>query len=230
MQTWTNSQPAPHPRRYRDRALHAATPPSGEFIKFLNAVERAVPAGKIIHAIADNYAAHKHPSVLAGSPTIRVGSSTSHRLRPPDSTPSKASSRSSPGIASGAAPSNPSPTCRTSSSDTSANTTKRPNPSSGPNPPTPSSPSSPDCLYPPNESVHLVGWTFLRRLAWDGNGLRRSARRALFGEADLACAGYSAAAGRRSAREMRAAQNLNSGILPQGSRAGLVRRLAAASA
>jgi len=36
-----------------------------EFIKFLNAVERAVPAGKIIHAIADNYAAHKHPSVLA---------------------------------------------------------------------------------------------------------------------------------------------------------------------
>ena len=36
-----------------------------EFIKFLNAVERAVPAGKIIHAIADSYAAHKHPSVLA---------------------------------------------------------------------------------------------------------------------------------------------------------------------
>src|SRR3984957_15684096 len=30
-----------------------------EFIKFLNAVERAVPAGKIIHAIADNYATHK---------------------------------------------------------------------------------------------------------------------------------------------------------------------------
>jgi transposase len=35
-----------------------------EFIKFLNAVERAVPAGKIIHAIADNYATHKHPKVL----------------------------------------------------------------------------------------------------------------------------------------------------------------------
>jgi transposase len=34
-----------------------------EFIKFLNAVERAVPAGKIIHAIADNYATHKHPNV-----------------------------------------------------------------------------------------------------------------------------------------------------------------------
>ncbi len=34
-----------------------------EFIKFLNAVERAVPAGKIIHAITDNYATHKHPKV-----------------------------------------------------------------------------------------------------------------------------------------------------------------------
>ena len=35
-----------------------------EFIKFLKDVERAVPAGKIIHAIADNYATHKHPKVL----------------------------------------------------------------------------------------------------------------------------------------------------------------------
>jgi transposase len=34
-----------------------------EFIRFLNAVERAVPAGKTIHAILDNYAAHKHPAV-----------------------------------------------------------------------------------------------------------------------------------------------------------------------
>ena len=34
-----------------------------EFIRFLNAVERAVPAGKIIHAILDNYATHKHPKV-----------------------------------------------------------------------------------------------------------------------------------------------------------------------
>jgi transposase len=36
-----------------------------EFIRFLNAVERAVPTGKVIHAILDNYAAHKHPQVLA---------------------------------------------------------------------------------------------------------------------------------------------------------------------
>jgi transposase len=34
-----------------------------DFIKFLNAVERAVPPGKIIHTILDNYATHKHPKV-----------------------------------------------------------------------------------------------------------------------------------------------------------------------
>src|SRR5918996_3974802 len=34
-----------------------------EFIRFLNAIERAVPAGKVIHVILDNYAAHKHPNV-----------------------------------------------------------------------------------------------------------------------------------------------------------------------
>jgi transposase len=36
-----------------------------EFIRFLNAIEREVPAGKVIHVILDNYAAHKHPKVLA---------------------------------------------------------------------------------------------------------------------------------------------------------------------
>jgi transposase len=34
-----------------------------EFIRFLNAVERAVPPGKVIHVILDNYAAHKHAKV-----------------------------------------------------------------------------------------------------------------------------------------------------------------------
>ena len=34
-----------------------------EFIRFLNAVERAVPDGKMIHVILDNYAAHKHARV-----------------------------------------------------------------------------------------------------------------------------------------------------------------------
>jgi transposase len=36
-----------------------------EFLRFLNTVERAVPAGKVIHAIMDNYGSHKHPKVLA---------------------------------------------------------------------------------------------------------------------------------------------------------------------
>jgi transposase len=36
-----------------------------EFIRFLNSIERAVPPGKPIHAIVDNYATHKHPKVLA---------------------------------------------------------------------------------------------------------------------------------------------------------------------
>ena len=34
-----------------------------EFIRFLNAIERAVPAGKLIHVVLDNYAAHKHEKV-----------------------------------------------------------------------------------------------------------------------------------------------------------------------
>ena len=36
-----------------------------EFIRFLNRIEAAVPAGKLINAILDNYAAHKHPKVRA---------------------------------------------------------------------------------------------------------------------------------------------------------------------
>ena len=34
-----------------------------EFIRFLNVIEKQVPAGKMIHAIVDNYAANKHPNV-----------------------------------------------------------------------------------------------------------------------------------------------------------------------
>jgi transposase len=36
-----------------------------EFLRFLNAVEAAVPAGKLVHAILDNYGTHKHPKVIA---------------------------------------------------------------------------------------------------------------------------------------------------------------------
>ena len=36
-----------------------------EFIRFLNAIERDVPKKKSVHVILDNYAAHKHPKVIA---------------------------------------------------------------------------------------------------------------------------------------------------------------------
>jgi hypothetical protein len=36
-----------------------------DFIRFLNAIECEVSAGKLVHAILDNYAAHKHPAVQA---------------------------------------------------------------------------------------------------------------------------------------------------------------------
>jgi hypothetical protein len=32
-----------------------------DFIRSPNAVEREVPAGKLIHTVLDNYATHKHP-------------------------------------------------------------------------------------------------------------------------------------------------------------------------
>ena len=46
-----------------------------EFIRFLNAIEAAVPVGRLVHAILDNYATHKHPKVLAWlsrHPPLRV--------------------------------------------------------------------------------------------------------------------------------------------------------------
>jgi transposase len=36
-----------------------------EFIRFLNMLERDIPAGKVVHVILDNYAAHKHAKVHA---------------------------------------------------------------------------------------------------------------------------------------------------------------------
>src|SRR5712672_3348948 len=47
------------------RSSAAACNSNQEFIRFLNAVERDVPVGKIVHAILDNYATHKHPKVRA---------------------------------------------------------------------------------------------------------------------------------------------------------------------
>ena len=72
-----------------------------EFIRFLNAVERQVAAGRPIHVVLDNYATHKHPKSLPsrkrgcwpGWRVIRAGPSTSPQPRPPGSTPSRTSSR-----------------------------------------------------------------------------------------------------------------------------------------
>lgn len=55
-----------------------------KFLRFLNAVEAAVPAGKLIHAILDNYAAHKHPKVLSPRisplmPPVFISSGTGSR-------------------------------------------------------------------------------------------------------------------------------------------------------
>ena len=54
-----------------------------EFIRFLNAIERAVPVGKLIHVILDNYATHSTPRCCVGSTGIRASSSTSRRPRAP---------------------------------------------------------------------------------------------------------------------------------------------------
>jgi transposase len=52
-------------RRDRDR-LAMARYRHQEFIPFLNGIEAAVPVGKLVHAILDNCAVHKHPEVCAG--------------------------------------------------------------------------------------------------------------------------------------------------------------------
>lgn len=64
-----------------------------EFIQFLHRIERDIPAGKVIHAIVDNYAAHKHEKFGLGWPKIRAGQSSSRRHPVHGSTPLKASSQ-----------------------------------------------------------------------------------------------------------------------------------------
>lgn len=56
--------------------MHARRHRHQEFIRFLNAVEKTVPATKAMHVILDNYAAHKHPKVI-GLPATRASPSTS---------------------------------------------------------------------------------------------------------------------------------------------------------
>ena len=64
-----------------------------EFVRFLNAIERDVQVGKLVHVILDNYATHKHPKVRQnGSPDTLASPSISLRLRARGRTPSRVSS------------------------------------------------------------------------------------------------------------------------------------------
>jgi hypothetical protein len=110
-----------------------------EFIRFLNRIEAAVPGGKLIHAILDNYAAHKHPKCALGWLGIHAGCFISHP--PPARGPmrSRPSLPRSPADGCSAASFARWSTCRPRSTDTSANTAANLNPSSGPLIPTASS-------------------------------------------------------------------------------------------
>ena len=63
-----------------------------EFIRFLNAIEAAVPAGKLVHVILDNYGTHKHPKVMAWLDRHKRWTFTTPRPRVLGSTPSRPSS------------------------------------------------------------------------------------------------------------------------------------------
>ena len=60
---------------------------TSEFLRFLNRIERTIPAGTAIHAILDNYATHKHAACGSGWRSTRAGPSTSPRPRARGSTP-----------------------------------------------------------------------------------------------------------------------------------------------
>ena len=102
-----------------------------EFIRFLNAVEREVPAGMTVYVILDNYAAQSTPRSENGWRAIRAGHSTSRRPRPPGSTQLRASSRPSPSAVSSAASSHPWWICRPRSTASSTITTPSQSPSNG---------------------------------------------------------------------------------------------------
>lgn len=133
-----------------------------EFIKFLNAVERSVPAGKIIHAIPrlreDKLSTITPPTSTPrsrnGWPITPAGSFTSRPHPRPGSTPSRASFPSSHDGASVAASSDPSPNSKMPSAATSAITTATPSPLSGRKPPKKFATNSIACLHHLNESVH----------------------------------------------------------------------------
>ncbi|MET4222701.1 transposase [Bradyrhizobium sp. LB14.3] len=86
-----------------------------EFIRFLNTIEEQVPAGKVIHAIVDNYATHNHPRVgqwLARHPrwTIHFTPTSASWLNAVEGF-----FASSPAVVSNGACSDPSLTCKSRS-------------------------------------------------------------------------------------------------------------------
>jgi hypothetical protein len=70
-----------------------------ECIRFLNAVERAVPAGKTIHAILDNYAAHKHPAVISRPLSTGFSKTTTPIRNPSNGSPIQTKSSPPPNAA-----------------------------------------------------------------------------------------------------------------------------------
>ena len=113
-----------------------------EFIRFLNVIEKQVPVGKTIHAIVDNYAAHKHPNVrrwLERHPrwTLHFTPTSASWLNAVEgcSQPSQSAGSSAASFA-------PSPTCKPRSTASSKSTISNRRPSPGPQIQTKSSPQS----------------------------------------------------------------------------------------
>jgi transposase len=63
-----------------------------EFRRFLDTIERNVPADLDIHVVMDNASSHETKLIRAGSPSGHAGTCTPHRPRPPGSTRSRACS------------------------------------------------------------------------------------------------------------------------------------------
>ena len=113
-----------------------------EFIRFLNAVEREVPADKAVHVVLDNYATHKHPRVKAW---LQRHSRVTFHFTPSSCSWANAvagwfANLTRQRLKRGSSPR--SSNCRPPSTASSPRPTPNPGRSSGPNPLTPSSPPS----------------------------------------------------------------------------------------
>jgi transposase len=112
-----------------------------EFIRFLNVIEKQVPARRSTPS-STTTPPISIPTSANGSNAIRDGHSTSPRHRRPGSTPSKASSRPSQSAGSSPASFGPSLTCKPRSTASLKSTISNRNPSPGPPIQTKSSPPS----------------------------------------------------------------------------------------